>query len=182
LLRHIKNNLWFWFVFKDGSLLRKTGSRCDVTVMSRAVCKQRINTFYIRSVENNSLLWRHTTDRQRSFFSQWKWQNLRLWRLIKIKLLGVSENGLHLSNQYKELYNVMQKSHHRKIRCIRPLRLHVLHYQSFCDRSRNFAKVHSTFWRFVRTFWGNWLKHFLQILQNLEFTFAKFLLWLQKLW
>jgi hypothetical protein len=28
----------------------------------------------------------------------------------------------------------------------------------------------------------SFLKHFLQILQNLEFTYAKFLLWSHKLW
>jgi hypothetical protein len=33
-----------------------------------------------------------------------------------------SFGNMHLLNQCKEHYNVMQKSHHRKIRCIRPLK------------------------------------------------------------
>jgi hypothetical protein len=64
------------------------------------------------------------------------------------------------------------------------------HYQSFCDHSRNFAKVNSTFWRICKKYlreisvkqWVSSIKHFLQILQNLEFTYTKFPLWSQKLW
>jgi hypothetical protein len=62
-----------------------------------------------------------------------------------------------------------------------------LQYQSFCDHSRNSGKVNSKFWRICKKCLlvfnteSVTLKHFLQILQNLEFTFAKFLLWSQKL-
>ena len=58
-------------------------------------------------------------------------------------------------------------------------------YQSFCDHSIGiFHSLILSFEGFVRNIWGNWLvvkdwnnflKYFLQILQN--FTYAKFLLW-----
>jgi hypothetical protein len=68
-----------------------------------------------------------------------------------------------------------------------------LHYQSFCDHRRYFAKVNSKFWMICKKCLRK-LKSSLfntdsvspnisyKILQNLEFTYAKFLLWSQKLW
>jgi hypothetical protein len=62
-----------------------------------------------------------------------------------------------------------------------------VHYQSFCDGSRNFSSVNSKFWRICKKCFRELTIVFPQsFLTNpsklRKFTHAKFLLWSQKLW